>query len=106
MAIDAYRPCGVVLAGEAAVTLTSTDRTPSAVLCISSVMRACSVSKSSAADDGGMTKPTSSDGPRLTSVSGTTNLFLATFRRRPTADAEGWIESEGGVGKVSVRRVF
>ena len=31
--------------------------------------------------------------------------FLATFRPMPTANAEGWIESEGGVGKVSVRRV-
>ena len=34
------------------------------------------------------------------------DLFLATFRRMPTANAEGWIESEGSVGKVSVRRVF
>ena len=33
-------------------------------------------------------------------------LFLVTSRRMPTANAEGWIESEGGVGKVSVRRVF
>ena len=33
-------------------------------------------------------------------------LFLATFRRTPTANAECRIESEGGVGKVSVRRVF
>ena len=34
------------------------------------------------------------------------NLFLATFRRMPTANAEGWIESEGSVGKVSAKRVF
>ena len=34
------------------------------------------------------------------------DLFLETFRRMPTANAEGWIESEGSIGKVSVRRVF
>ena len=33
-------------------------------------------------------------------------VFLARFRRMPTANAEGPIESEGGVGKVSVRLVF
>ena len=26
-------------------------------------------------------------------------LFLATFRGMPTANAEGWIESEGSIGK-------
>ena len=31
--------------------------------------------------------------------------FSTTFRRMPTATAKGWIESEGGVGTVSVRRV-
>lgn len=34
------------------------------------------------------------------------DLFLATFRGMPTANAEGWIESEGMVRNVSVRRVF
>ena len=35
------------------------------------------------------------------------DLFLgATLRRMPTANAEGGIESEGGVGKVWMRRVF
>ena len=29
-----------------------------------------------------------------------------TFRRMPTANAEGQIRPEGGIGKVSVRRVF
>ena len=32
--------------------------------------------------------------------------FSETFRRMPTANAEGWVGSEGGVGEVSVRRVF
>ena len=36
----------------------------------------------------------------------TADLFLASFRRMPTANAEGWIESEGRVEKVSARRVF
>ena len=39
-------------------------------------------------------------------VLGLALLFLATFRRMPTANAEGYIDSEGSIGKVSVRRVF
>ena len=34
------------------------------------------------------------------------DLFLASFRRMPTANAEGQIESEGGIGRASARRVF
>ena len=34
------------------------------------------------------------------------HLFLTAFRSMPTANAEGKIGPEGGVGKVSVRRVF
>ena len=34
------------------------------------------------------------------------NIFLTTFWRTPTANAEGWIDSEGSVGKVSAISVF
>ena len=33
------------------------------------------------------------------------DLFSATLRRVPTANAAGWIESEGSIGEVSARRV-
>ena len=32
--------------------------------------------------------------------------MLTTFRRTPTTNAEGQIQSEGSVGKFSVRRIF
>ena len=43
---------------------------------------------------------------KVIAIESRTDLFLTTFRGMPTANAEGWIGSEGSVGKVSVRRVF
>ena len=33
------------------------------------------------------------------------SFFLTEFQRMPTANAEGWIEWEGGIGKVSVSHI-
>ena len=34
------------------------------------------------------------------------DLFLPTFRRMPTANAESYVESEGSIGKTSVIHIF
>ena len=52
---------------------------------------------------------TCTSAPTSTTTSGSyprVDLFLPTFRRMPMANAGSWIESEGSVGRVAVRRAF